>query len=173
MFARSTLRTFQPLRCQAARRYTTINAPTPPPPTPKAPKSGPNAALYVAGAAGVGGLAYYYFGKGSGAKQVEEDPKLSAAANAATGVPTDKKAFTEGDQGFIPLKLETVEDVNHNTKRFRFKLPEDDMVSGLVVASAILTKFKPEGAEKPIIRPYTPISDEGKCLFYRAFCPAN
>jgi hypothetical protein len=24
-----------------------------------------------------------------------------------------------------------------------------------------LTKFKPHGAEKPVIRPYTPVSDEG------------
>lgn len=34
------------------------------------------------------------------------------------------------------------------------------MVSGLHIASAILTKYKPLDAEKPVIRPYTPISDE-------------
>lgn len=73
-----------------------------------------------------------------------------------------KKAFTGGEQGFVSLKLEEVHDVNHNTKRFRFKLPENDMVSGLHIASAVLTKFKPEGAEKPVLRPYTPISDEGE-----------
>ena len=72
-----------------------------------------------------------------------------------------KKALTGGDQGFVPLKLEEVDVVNHNTKKFRFKLPEDDMVSGLAIASAILTKYQAEGAEKPTIRPYTPISDEG------------
>lgn len=71
-----------------------------------------------------------------------------------------KKALTGGDQGFVSLKLEDVEIVNHNTKKFRFKLPENDMVSGLAVASAILTKFKPEG-EKAVLRPYTPVSDEG------------
>lgn len=69
-------------------------------------------------------------------------------------------ALTGGDQGFVSLLLEDVELINHNTKRFRFKLPEEDMVSGLTVASAILTKFKPEDAEKPVLRPYTPISDE-------------
>lgn len=73
-----------------------------------------------------------------------------------------KKALTGGDQGFVSLKLDNVENVNHNTKKFRFKLPEDDMVSGLEVASAILTKFKPEGG-KPVLRPYTPVSDEGAC----------
>jgi len=73
-----------------------------------------------------------------------------------------KKALTGGEQGFVSLKLDEVHDVNHNTKRFRFKLPEDDMVSGLHIASAILTKFQPEGAEKPVMRPYTPISDEGQ-----------
>lgn len=33
------------------------------------------------------------------------------------------------------------------------------MVSGLHVASALLTKFVPEG-QKPVLRPYTPTSDE-------------
>ena len=57
--------------------------------------------------------------------------------------------------------LEEVEDVTHNTKRFRFKLPEADMVSGMHVASALLTKYKYEDMAKPVIRPYTPTSDEG------------
>jgi cytochrome-b5 reductase len=72
-----------------------------------------------------------------------------------------KKAFTGGDQGFIGLKLESVENVNHNTKKFRFALPEDDQVSGLTVASAILTKYKGPEMEKPAIRPYTPVNGEG------------
>jgi cytochrome-b5 reductase len=72
-----------------------------------------------------------------------------------------KPAFTGGDQGFISLKLADVEIVNHNTKRFRFELPESDMVSGLHVASALLTKYKGPNAEKATLRPYTPISEEG------------
>jgi cytochrome-b5 reductase len=44
------------------------------------------------------------------------------------------KAFIGGDQGFLDLKLSSVEVVNHNTKRFRFDLPEKDQVSGLDVA---------------------------------------
>ena len=51
--------------------------------------------------------------------------------------------------------------MNHNTKRFRFELPESDQVSGLTIASAILTKYKGPEQEKAVLRPYTPISDEG------------
>jgi cytochrome-b5 reductase len=69
-------------------------------------------------------------------------------------------AFRGGDQGFISLLLDKVEVVNHNVKRFRFKLPEDESVSGLAVASALLTKYQAPGADKPTIRPYTPVSDE-------------
>lgn len=42
-----------------------------------------------------------------------------------------KKAFN-GE--FISLKLSEVEKLSQNTKRFRFELPESDMVSGLPVA---------------------------------------
>lgn len=69
---------------------------------------------------------------------------------------------TEQDQGFIDLALEKIEDINHNTKRFRFKFDNPEAVSGLTVTSALITKFKGEEDEKPTIRPYTPVSDEGK-----------
>jgi len=45
-------------------------------------------------------------------------------------------------------------------KKLRFALPEEDAVSGLQVASALLTKYKGPEMEKPVIRPYTPVSDE-------------
>ena len=72
------------------------------------------------------------------------------------------KCFTGGDQGFVSLALESVSNINSNTKQFRFKLPESDQVSGLAVASALITKYKGPDMEKPAIRPYTPVSDEGK-----------
>lgn len=59
------------------------------------------------------------------------------------------------------MKLDSVENINHNTKKFRFELPESDQVSGLQIASALLTKYKGAEMEKPAIRPYTPVSDEG------------
>ena len=54
---------------------------------------------------------------------------------ATTGAPA-KAAFTGGEQGFVSLLLEKSEIINHNTKKLVFKLPEDDMESGLAVACA-------------------------------------
>jgi len=92
------------------------------------------------------------------AKDAEAKAKEAVGAKPKTA--GAKSAFIGGDQGFISLKLESVENVNHNTKKFRFALPEEDQVSGLVIASAILTKYKGPEMEKPAIRPYTPVSDE-------------
>ena len=72
--------------------------------------------------------------------------------------------FQGGEQGFIPLKLDKIEEINHNTKRFRFNFEDKDSVSGLTIASALVTKFQGENDEKPTIKPYTPVSDEGKQL---------
>jgi cytochrome-b5 reductase len=124
---------------------------------PPAPSGGSNSTLlYFLGGGAVAAGGYYYFTQNPGAEQ-----KAEAKVKGALPGGEAKKALTGGDQGFVSLKLDDVEIVNHNTKKFRFKLPEDDMVSGLEVASAILTKFKPEGDAKPVLRPYTPTSDEG------------
>ncbi|KAK8927522.1 hypothetical protein H634G_05217 [Metarhizium anisopliae BRIP 53293] len=139
MFARSAFRVAQPLKTQA-RRYATE--------TPS--KGGSNAFFYAAGAAAIAGAGYYYLGGST-----------PVAAKVKDAVPA-KAAFTGGDQGFLSLKLADVDIVNHNTKRLRFELPESDMVSGLHIASAILTKFKGPNDEKATLRPYTPISDEGE-----------
>ena len=90
--------------------------------------------------------------------KAKETAESAAAKVPGVGV---KKALTGGDQGFISLELKDIETVNHNTKRLRFALPEDDMVSGVTFTSAILTKFKPDAPDaKPVVRPYTPISEE-------------
>ena len=75
----------------------------------------------IIGVAALGGGYYYYTS--------QQKPSLQAEAAGPA-----KKAFQGGDQGFISLKLENIENVNSNTKKFRFALPEDDMVSGLPVA---------------------------------------
>jgi len=69
--------------------------------------------------------------------------------------------FKGGEQGFVPLTLESVTDVNHNTKRFKFKFEDSKAVSGLSYCSALLTKYQSSDSAKPTIRPYTPISHEG------------
>ncbi|KAI1815523.1 oxidoreductase NAD-binding domain-containing protein [Poronia punctata] len=149
MFARSACRAAQPLKRSllSTRSYATEPA-----------KSGSNSIAYAAaGALGIGGIGYYFLNSPSGAKA--EDKVKEELNKVSSSVGPVKKAFTGGDQGFISLLLKDVEVINHNTKKFIFKLPEDDMVSGLAVASALLTKFVPEG-EKPVLRPYTPTSDE-------------
>ncbi|KAF3046412.1 hypothetical protein E8E12_008140 [Didymella heteroderae] len=56
------------------------------------------------------------------------------------------------------LEPQQSEQVNHNTKLLRFKLPKEDYVSGLSWTSAILTASWPKGSWTPVARPYTPIS---------------
>lgn len=141
MFARPVFRSAQPIknvrrldslnveikrhakRSQSIRRYAT-----------EGPLSGgSNTLLYAGiGAAVAGAGGYYYY---------TTKPKFSGAEGVSTSEPqpakalTPKgKAFTGGDQGWIDLKLEHVEPVNGNVKKFRFKLPNEDDVSGLQVA---------------------------------------
>lgn len=64
----------------------------------------------------------------------QTSPLSEKSENSLGPPPGAKKAFTGGEQGFVPLTLKEVEDINHNTKKFIFALPEGDMVSGLAVA---------------------------------------
>ncbi|EPS37021.1 hypothetical protein H072_9388 [Dactylellina haptotyla CBS 200.50] len=99
--------------------------------------------VYVAGGAIVAAYGLYWV-KGQPSFLVEP---LKPAVPTLTG------------EDWVDLKLVKVENYNHNTKKLVFELPSKDHVSGLKIASAILTKFQPEGG-KVVIRPYTPISDE-------------
>lgn len=92
----------------------------------------------------------------------DAEAKAKGVVGGNFGSSGSSKAFTGGDQGFISLKLDSVENINHNTKKFRFELPESEQVSGLTVASALITKYKGPEMEKPAIRPYTPVNDECK-----------
>ncbi|CAK7221689.1 NADH-cytochrome b5 reductase [Sporothrix curviconia] len=151
MFARAATRTFQvasgPLKV-STRKYAT------------APSGGSNNTAVLAGAAlAIGAGSYYAFSSSAVPKAAKEaEAKVSEAASAVKAAA--KEAFSGGDQDFVPLTVESVDTLNHNTKLVRFKLPEADQTSGMHAASALLTRFKPEGAEKNIIRPYTPVSDD-------------
>ncbi|KAH8597508.1 NADH-cytochrome b5 reductase [Bisporella sp. PMI_857] len=148
MFAQRAFRAARPLKTQY-RRYAT-----------EPPKSSSSPVLWIgAAAAAVGGYAWYTYG---GNTAVAKDAAKGAEAKAEKTIVEASKAFTGGDQGFISLKLDSVEIINHNTKKFRFALPEEDQVSGLQIASALLTKHKGPEMAKPVIRPYTPVSDEGE-----------
>ena len=72
-------------------------------------------------------------------------------------------AFTGGDQGWVGLKLESVEELSHNTKKFRFALPNEDDVSGLHIASAILTKYKGPEMEKVGLTPLIASNSSDTC----------
>lgn len=55
--------------------------------------------------------------------------QLMRKADAESGEP--KKIFPRPGPSFTRLTLEKSEDVNHNTKRLRFALPEENAVTGL------------------------------------------
>ncbi|KAJ4375443.1 NADH-cytochrome b5 reductase [Didymella sp. IMI 355093] len=148
MFARQFFRPARQLQ-QQVRRYAS-----------DAPKSGSNSVLYTGvGAAGLAGAYLYMRGGDSPSGQQGNAPPSAEESKIPASTGEVKKAFTGGDQGFLSLVLEKSEIVNHNTKKLTFKLPEEDQESGLPVASAVITKYKGPEMKKPVIRPYTPISD--------------
>ncbi|KAH0063617.1 ferredoxin reductase-like protein, partial [Aureobasidium melanogenum] len=158
MFARSV---FRPARTAAShvRRYA----------SDAAAKSGSNTLLYSGVAVGAGVAGYMYSQRAQAEGQHGNTNESGAYGQPASkteegNIPKQaadpSKCFTGGDQGFVSLKLMESEVINHNTKRLRFHLPEEGAVSGLTVASALITKYKGPEMEKPVIRPYTPVSDE-------------
>lgn len=155
MFARSAFKSFlaaAPLRqTSAGRRYA----------TGPSGSGGANPLVIAAAVAALAGGGYYLYTSSGSAAAKAPSAAAAAAPDAAAASGKAKATFTGGDQGFVSLELESVETLNHNTKQFRFKLPEADSVSGMRAASALLTKFKPEGeGQKPVIRPYTAVSDD-------------
>ena len=85
---------------------------------------------------GVGGagLAYYSFAGPRTKAQAQNALNDATGGMTGTSATSAPKVFTGGEQGFVSLKLEDVEMVNHNTKRFRFSFENPESVSGLTVA---------------------------------------
>ncbi|KAL9556057.1 hypothetical protein MBANPS3_002053 [Mucor bainieri] len=113
----------------------------------EAKKSGGSKILVAAlvGAGVIGGLVYN-----------KSETKVVPVVEEVKKEATPASAFNPS--GFVSLKLLEVQPVSHNTSVFRFALPEGH-ASGLPVASCVVAKHTPaEG--KPIIRPYTPVSEE-------------
>lgn len=72
-------------------------------------------------------------------------------------IPAPQPVF-KGDGEWIDLKLTHVKPLSEDTSIYTFSFPESGAKSGLITASAILTKFvTPKGSN--VIRPYTPIND--------------
>lgn len=95
----------------------------------------------IAAVAGLGGYYYYANVKGK-APPIPNAPvpsqlvgdKAEKSESQQPPPSEDAKTFLGGDQDFVKLKLDSVEDVNHNTKRFIFSLAKEDHVSGVHVA---------------------------------------
>jgi len=145
MFARQALRPVTALRTVHSIRHQSSKQFQQP------SQAGPGKQIAIVGGLGILGYYVYTTYGAPGAKEAK-DAIVSKVETPAV--------FKGGDQGFVSLKLEEVENINHNTKRFRFSFEDPNSVSGLKIASALLTKFQAEGMEKPVMRPYTPISDE-------------
>lgn len=141
MFARTAFSTARqcaratPLK-QGVRRYAT--------PAGEEEKSS-SGLLYALVGLGAAAGGYYFYTTGSAPKPLPP------------AVPT-----LTGDGQWIDLRLTETEYISPNTKRLRFALPSEDHVSGLKIASCLLTKYKGPNDQKPTIRPYTPTSDEGQ-----------
>ncbi|KAL8706078.1 MAG: hypothetical protein Q9201_000843 [Fulgogasparrea decipioides] len=141
MIARHAFRAVPPLQ-SGVRRYAT-----------ETPSSGrvTRWIKYSGGAVAASFVAYaiaYTTGLVEG-KRPQLDPDLAKLQAIHKGeYKPPNKAFKGGDQGWLDLKLESVRALNHNTSIFRFKLPDENDVSGLQIASALLTKYKGPEMEK-------------------------
>ena len=92
----------------------------------------------IAGVPVLGGGYYYYIQ--TGPKAAQPGKKLPTPAEHKDDSDAQNKGksanstFKGGDQGFVDLMLESVEEISHNTKKLRFALPNKDDVSGLHIA---------------------------------------
>lgn len=92
---------------------------------------------------GAGYAGYSFLGNNANA----DAPNPSADAKTGEAkIHKTSGAFTGGDQGFLDLKLKEVQDYNHNTKIFKFELPEADQVSGLSIACKLGQRLTSSGA---------------------------
>ena len=113
-----------------------------------ASSGGSNTAIYAAVAAAAGAGGYYYYsqtGRSKAPAAAEGGAPASTSEQHTVPASTPKSAaFTGGDQGFISLKLDSVEEINHNTKKFRFALPNPEDVSGLQIACTFISVSQQE-----------------------------
>ncbi|KAJ9064735.1 NADH-cytochrome b5 reductase [Entomophthora muscae] len=70
-----------------------------------------------------------------------------------------KRVFPINAQEFTSFKIKEITELTHDTKLYRFEIPDSQALL-LPVTSCIVTRTPPKEGEKAIIRPYTPVSDE-------------
>ncbi|ETO16250.1 hypothetical protein RFI_21107 [Reticulomyxa filosa] len=98
-----------------------------------------------------------------------------AAAGCGTYLTSGVAAESKGagvnpfsEKEWRKFKLKEIQDVNHNSKIFKFQLSDKDKNAklGLPVASCITTKFYDEKEKKDVTRPYTPLTATGAGEFH-------
>ncbi|KAK9802658.1 hypothetical protein WJX73_001360 [Symbiochloris irregularis] len=75
----------------------------------------------------------------------------------AFGTGIEPEPFLEADQWKLLPLIDRVE-LNHNTRRFRFGLPNSKQRAGLPIGKHIL--FRATCEDEQVIKPYTPVSDD-------------
>ncbi|KAI6760502.1 hypothetical protein HG530_009362 [Fusarium avenaceum] len=80
---------------------------------------------------------------------------MSGTASAESNAP--QKVF-KGGFAAVKLPLINSKDESPDTKRLRFKLPQETAITGLPLASSLLVFTHPNGSFLPTPRPYSPIS---------------
>ncbi|KAL7748643.1 hypothetical protein RI367_006054 [Sorochytrium milnesiophthora] len=112
--------------------------------------------LAALGAAAAGAAAYYYMGNnGQSATEVANKAASSIKDAVTMASPLDPQAFK-------PFALKEVLPISPNTAIYRFAFPHMNQRADMPTASFVLTSFTPEGSDKPVVRPYTPTSDEAQ-----------
>lgn len=85
---------------------------------------------------------------------------LLAAAAGGFKILTNKPSTFLKPDTFQELKLSKITKTSHNVKIYRFALPSPNQVLGLPIGQHISLAATPKGAEKEIVRSYTPISSD-------------
>lgn len=107
----------------------------------------------AAAAAAIGGGSYYFLRQPVQPVRKVAPPSAPSSSSPvafkdrppplASDSKPSNSTFTGGEQGWISLKLESVEKLNRNTNKFRFSLPNPDDVSGLQIACRYLWPMAP------------------------------
>eukprot|EP00244_Chara_vulgaris_P013567 TRINITY_DN782_c0_g1_i2.p1 TRINITY_DN782_c0_g1~~TRINITY_DN782_c0_g1_i2.p1 ORF type:complete len:356 (+),score=62.11 TRINITY_DN782_c0_g1_i2:60-1127(+) len=120
-------------------------------------------------------MASHVSGDGDGGKTLAAGVAAAAAGIAVAACPDQSQAEAAtaktalDPSAFVSFKLQEVVTLNHNTKLFRFEIPQD-MELGLPVASCVVTRAQvgvdANGKPSMVIRPYTPVSDPAQKGFF-------
>nr|CAI5817147.1 unnamed protein product [Callosobruchus analis] len=79
-------------------------------------------------------------------------------ANLSSKKGKSKKILLKDPQAKYDLPLAEIEHINHDTRRYRFALPEKDMVLGLPIGQHV--QLMARIGEDLVIRSYTPVSSD-------------